>query len=91
MGGEQAANVLVTVKQQQLARSARKLSDDEIEAMKAPIIDKYQKESSAYYSTARIWDDGIIDPRQTRSVLARALLASLNQEDQETKFGIFRM
>jgi propionyl-CoA carboxylase len=91
MGGEQAANVLVTVKQQQLQKRGQSLSAEESEKMKAPILEKYRTESSAYYASARLWDDGIIDPRKTRTVIAQGLLASLNKQDEKSKFGIFRM
>ena len=89
MGGEQAAMVLATVKQEQHQRQGKKeLSVTDIEKIKAPILAKYQQESSAYYSTARLWDDGIIDPRQTRTVLARALACS--KRSRASRFGIFR-
>jgi acetyl-CoA carboxylase carboxyltransferase component len=91
MGGEQAADVLVTVKQQQLARKGGSMSPEEITQMRAPILAKYQRESSAYYSSARIWDDGIIDPRHSRQVLARSLAASLHYPWKKSQFGIFRM
>ncbi len=91
MGGEQAADVLVTVKQQQLAKKGGSLSADEIKNMRAPILEKYAREGSAYYSTARIWDDGVIDPRSTRQVLAQALASTLHYEWPSGKFGIFRM
>jgi len=91
MGGEQAAGVLTTVKQAQLARKGIEMSDSEIDDMKKPILEKYDKEGSAYYSTARLWDDGIIDPRKTREVLSMALGATLNRPWPETKNGIFRM
>lgn len=91
MGGEQAANVLLTVKQDQLAESQQTLSAKEQEEFKAPILSKYQKESSAYYSTSRLWDDGIIDPKDTRHVLALGLRASLNSEWTPHGPGVFRM
>ena len=91
MGGEQAANVLGTVKAQQLARRGKMLSAAELAELKAPILAKYDKESSAYYSSARLWDDGIIDPRQTRRLLSQALAATLYCQWPETKTGIFRM
>lgn len=91
MGGEQAANVLATVKKDQLATKGQSLSIDEENKLKEPILKKYEKESSAYYSTARIWDDGIIDPRQTRQVLGMAISTSLNAPIENTKFGVFRM
>ena len=91
MGGEQAAGVLASVKEQQLARSGTKLSPEELAQLKAPILAKYEKESSAYYSSARLWDDGVIDPRTTRQVLAMALASTLHHEWAKTRFGIFRM
>ena len=91
MGGEQAAEVLVTVKQQQLERKGLKMTAAEITDMRAPILAKYAEEGSAYYSTARLWDDGVIDPRQTRRVLAMSLAASLHYDWDDTKYGIFRM
>jgi acetyl-CoA carboxylase carboxyltransferase component len=91
MGGEQAADVLVTVKQQQLARKNLSLSEKEIQDMKAPILEKYAREGSAYYSSARLWDDGIIDPRESRKILAMSLASTLHHTWDQTKFGIFRM
>jgi acetyl-CoA carboxylase carboxyltransferase component len=91
MGGEQAANVLATVKRDQLARDGRTLSDEEEAAIRQPILDKYDHEGSPYYSTARLWDDGILDPVDTRSVLALALSAAYNAPIPPPKFGVFRM
>ncbi len=92
MGGEQAANVLATVKQDGLKVSGKPLmSDKEVKDFKQPILDKYETEGSCYYSTARLWDDGVIDPTQTRDILGMALSASLNPEIEDTKFGVFRM
>lgn len=92
MGGEQAAKVLSTVKQDGLkAQGKKEMSAAEVAAFEKPILDKYEKEGSAYYSTARVWDDGVIDPRDTRSVLGLALEICLNKEIEETKFGLFRM
>jgi acetyl-CoA carboxylase carboxyltransferase component len=91
MGGEQAANVLVTVKEQQLEKEAKTLSAAEIQDIKAPILAKYETEGSAYYSSARLWDDGIIDPRSTRDVVAMSLASSLHHDWKDTRFGIFRM
>lgn len=89
MGGEQAAMVLATVKQEQRQRQGKEeLGSSDIKKIKEPILAKYQQESSAYYSTARLWDDGIIDPRQTRTVLARALACA--RRHQVSRFGIFR-
>ena len=91
MGGEQAANVLCTVKMDQLEAKGHSMSEDEQKEFKQPILDKYAVESSAYYSSARIWDDGIIDPQDTRQVLALGLKASLNKKWEEPKQGVFRM
>lgn len=91
MGGEQAADVLATVKVQQMARKGRVMSEDDIRAVRQPILDKYARESSAYYSTARLWDDGVIDPRATRRTLALALASTLRHEWEPTRFGVFRM
>jgi acetyl-CoA carboxylase carboxyltransferase component len=91
MGGDQAAGVLTTVKRDQLAREGKHLSDEEEEAIRRPIVDKYEEEGSPYYSTARLWDDGIIDPAQTRQVLALGLSAAFNAPIAEPRFGVFRM
>ncbi len=92
MGGEQAANVLLTIKQDQLQREGRPpLSQEDIEKFKQPILDKYETEGSPYYSTARLWDDGILDPAETRQVLALALSVVLNAPRAEGGFGVFRM
>jgi acetyl-CoA carboxylase carboxyltransferase component len=92
MGGEQAANVLLTVKRDQLARAGDPdMSLEDQNAFKQPILDKYEREGSPYYSTARLWDDGILDPIETRRVLGLALSACLNQPTQATRFGVFRM
>jgi acetyl-CoA carboxylase carboxyltransferase component len=92
MGGEQAANVLLTVKQDQLARRNQPLLTAEEQAeFKQPILDKYEHEGSPYYSTARLWDDGILDPAETRQVLALALSVCLNAPIEPTQFGVFRM
>ncbi len=92
MGGEQAANVLSTVKQDQQADRGRPLlTDDEKRAFEQPILDKYAEESSAYYSTARLWDDGVIDPVDTRMVLALGISAALNAPFGERSHSVFRM
>lgn len=91
MGGEQAANVLLTVKLEQMSILGRGMSSDEREQFKKPILDKYESESSAYFSTARIWDDGIIDPLDTRQVLALGISASLNKDWGTQRQGVFRM
>jgi len=86
MGGEQAASVLATVH-----RDSDKWSPEEAEAFKAPVRQKYEDEGNPYYATARLWDDGVIDPAQTRDVLGLAISASLNAPIPETPFGVFRM
>ncbi|MDH4384085.1 MAG: carboxyl transferase domain-containing protein [Caulobacter sp.] len=86
MGGEQAASVLATVH-----RDSEKWSPEEAEAFKAPVRQKYEDEGNPYYATARLWDDGVIDPAQTRDVLGLAISASLNAPIPETPFGVFRM
>jgi len=92
MGGEQAANVLLTVKKDQLAAAkAKAMSEAEEEEFKRPTLEKYAEESSAYYSTARLWDDGIIDPIDTRMVLALGIAAALNAPFPERRHSVFRM
>ena len=91
MGGEQAAGVLTTVKRDQLARDGRTLTAQEEEAIRAPIIEKYEREGSPYYSTARLWDDGILDPAETRTALALGLSAAFNAPIPDVSFGVFRM
>jgi acetyl-CoA carboxylase carboxyltransferase component len=91
MGGEQAADVLVTVRREQLAARGETLSPEEEAALRAPILAKYERESSPYYSTARLWDDGLIDPLDTRQVLALGLAAATRAPIPPTRFGVFRM
>jgi acetyl-CoA carboxylase carboxyltransferase component len=91
MGGEQAANVLRTVKVQQLAEKGKSMSEEEQREFMRPILEKYDVEGSPYYSTARLWDDGVIDPRRTRDVLGLALSAAANAPVAPTQFGVFRM
>jgi 3-methylcrotonyl-CoA carboxylase beta subunit len=91
MGGEQAASVLATLRRDALEAEDKSWSIEEEEAFKAPIRAKYESEGSPYFATARLWDDGIIAPSQTRRVLALAFSACLNAPIEETKFGIFRM
>jgi acetyl-CoA carboxylase carboxyltransferase component len=90
MGGEQAASVLTQVKQEQRARQGQPLTEAEAEALRAPILAKYEEEGSPYYSTARLWDDGIIAPADTRAVLALGISAATNAPIPETRFGVFR-
>jgi 3-methylcrotonyl-CoA carboxylase beta subunit len=91
MGGEQAAGVLTTVKRDQLARAGKELSSQEEHEIADPVLAKYESEGSPYYSTARLWDDGIIDPLDTRRVLALGISAALNAPIPQSTFGIFRM
>jgi 3-methylcrotonyl-CoA carboxylase beta subunit len=92
MGGEQAANVLLTIKQDQLQREGKQpLSKEEADEFKRPILEKYENEGNPYHSTARLWDDGVIDPVDTRQVLGLALSVVLNAPVEEQGFGVFRM
>ncbi|TAG78742.1 MAG: methylcrotonoyl-CoA carboxylase [Burkholderiales bacterium] len=91
MGGEQAASVLATVKRDGIEAKGGAWSKDEEEAFKQPIRAQYEHEGHPYYATARLWDDGVIDPADTRRVLALGLAASLNAPIEDTKFGVFRM
>lgn len=91
MGGEQAANVLAQVKKDQRAKEGKQWTQEEEENLKSPIIKQFEEESSPYYCSARLWDDGVIDPADTRVVLGLSLSASLNAPIHDTKFGIFRM
>ncbi|MDJ0838187.1 MAG: carboxyl transferase domain-containing protein [Acidobacteriota bacterium] len=91
MGGEQAANVLCQVKMEQLGRRGEAMTEEEQAAFKTPILEKYAREGSAWYSSARLWDDGIIDPRDTRDVLGMALSLVHNAPIPEIKYGVFRM
>ena len=91
MGGEQAASVLATIRRDNLEAAGRAWSAEEEEAFKAPIRSQYEAQGDPYYATARLWDDGIIDPARTRDVLGLALSASLNAPIEPTTFGVFRM
>ena len=92
MGGEQAANVLLTVKQDQLAREGKPpMGAEDAEAFKQPILEEYERAGSPYYSTARLWDDGVLDPAETRQVLALALAVALKSPRAASGFGVFRM
>jgi 3-methylcrotonyl-CoA carboxylase beta subunit len=91
MGGEQAAKVLATVRRDGIEAAGRQWSADEEEAFKAPIRAQYELQGHPYYASARLWDDGIIDPADTRRVLGLGLSAALNADAEATKFGIFRM
>ena len=91
MGGEQAASVLVTVKRDQLEAKGEKLSESAEKEIAQPILDKYEEEGNPFYSTARLWDDGIVDPRETRDVLGLAFAATLNAPVGGYEAPVFRM
>jgi len=91
MGGPQAASVLLTVRMEGLERQGKTMTTDEQREFTQPILEKYEGEGNPYYSTARLWDDGIIDPAETRAVLALGIAAAANAPPRATKFGIFRM
>jgi acetyl-CoA carboxylase carboxyltransferase component len=91
MGGDQAANVLTTLEVNKLKREGKTLSNEEIKAITEPILEEYQRNSSAYYSTSQLWDDGIIDPVDTRRILGMGISSALNAPIETTRFGIFRM
>ena len=91
MGGEQAAGVLAAVKEAQAAREGRDLTEGELEALRGPIRERYEREGSPYFSTARLWDDGIVDPARTRDVLGLGLALAHRSPIPETTFGVFRM
>ncbi|XP_078531409.1 methylcrotonoyl-CoA carboxylase beta chain, mitochondrial [Lissotriton helveticus] len=91
MGGEQAATVLATITKDQKLREGKQFSEAEEAAVKDPIIKRFEEEGNPYYSSARLWDDGIIDPADTRLVLGLSLSAALNAPTQRTQFGVFRM
>jgi acetyl-CoA carboxylase carboxyltransferase component len=86
MGGEQAARVLLQVKMEQ-----KPMSPEEQQEFMRPTLEKYEREGNAYYSTARIWDDGVIDPADTRMVLGLGISAAMNKPAADTRFGVFRM
>ncbi len=91
MGGEQAAGVLAQVRRDRMDQSGETWSEAEEMAFKQPILDQYERQGHPYYASARLWDDGVIDPAQTRQVLGLAISAALNKPIAETRFGIFRM
>ncbi|RLD34937.1 MAG: methylcrotonoyl-CoA carboxylase [Bacteroidetes bacterium] len=91
MGGQQAANVLISVKKDQYAARGQEMPQEEIDKMLKGIVDKYNVEGSAYYSTSRLWDDGILDPVDTRKVVGMGIAMSLNNPFPDQKFGVFRM
>jgi len=91
MGGEQAADVLLTVKLAQMENEGKTMTPEEKEAFKKPILERYAHESSAYFATARLWDDGVIEPTDTRTTLGLAISMSLNTPIPNQEFGVFRM
>jgi len=91
MGGEQAAGVLAQIKRDQFDREGKSWSENEEAEFKQPILDNYEVQGHPYYASARIWDDGVIDPAETRNVLGLAISASLNKPVEDTQFGVFRM
>lgn len=91
MGGEQAASVLAQVRREKKKREGKSWSEEDENAFKIPFLDQYNQQSSAYYSSARIWDDGVIDPIDTRKIVGMSLAISLNAPIEDTQFGTFRM
>ena len=91
MGGEQAASVLATVKREGMEARGESWSAEDEDAFKAPIRARYEDEGNPYFATARLWDDGVIQPSDTRRVLALAFAAALNAPIPDTRFGVFRM
>jgi acetyl-CoA carboxylase carboxyltransferase component len=91
MGGEQASHVLIQVKEEQLKAQGKEMDPDEREKLREEILKKYDEEGSPYFSTSRLWDDGIIDPVDTRKIVAMGIAMSLNHKYPETKYGVFRM
>ena len=91
MGGEQAAGVLVQVRRDKLAAEGKALSEQEAAAIRAPVIAQYERQGHPYYASAKLWDDGVIDPAQSRTVLALALAACQGAESGPEQYGIFRM
>jgi acetyl-CoA carboxylase carboxyltransferase component len=91
MGGEQASHVLLTVKLDQMSLRGEQMSPEQQDAFRQPTVDTYDREGSPYYSTARLWDDGILDPVDTRMAIGLGIAAAYNAPIPETRFGIFRM
>jgi 3-methylcrotonyl-CoA carboxylase beta subunit len=91
MGGEQAASVLATVRRDAIEAQGGRWSPEEEEAFRAPLRAQYERQGHPYYATARLWDDGVVDPAQTRRLLGLSLSAALNAPIAETRFGVFRM
>ena len=91
MGGDQAANVLATIKKEKIEKDGKKVSTQELEELKQPIMDKYEKEGDPYYASSRLWDDGVINPTETRIILIKALQAVNNMPSPDRNFPVFRM
>ncbi|MEJ0046962.1 MAG: carboxyl transferase domain-containing protein [Rhodospirillales bacterium] len=91
MGAEQAANTLTDVKLRQLEREGRRPSEAEIAAIREPVLADYRRQGSAWYATSELWDDGILDPPDTRNAIAIGLSAALNAPIGESRFGVFRL
>ena len=91
MGGGQAADVLATVKSDQLKAEGKEFSTEDLEALRRPILDKYEEEGHPYYASARLWDDGVIQPTDTRQILIQALKAVKNNPSPDHNFPVFRM
>jgi 3-methylcrotonyl-CoA carboxylase beta subunit len=91
MGAEQAANVLSDIKIRQLAREGGSLTDEEIAAIRDPVLEDYKREQSAYYATSELWDDGILDPIDTRNALGICISAALNAPIEKPHYGVFRL
>ena len=91
MGGEQAANVLATIRREALEARGESWAAEDEEALRAPILEQYERQGHPYYATARLWDDGIIDPGDTRMALGLGISAALNAPIEAGRFGIFRM
>jgi acetyl-CoA carboxylase carboxyltransferase component len=91
MGAEQASSVLVQVRRDKLAREKKTRSDEEAEKISAPVIEKYEREGRPYFGTAYLWDDGIIDPAETRKIIALSLSACLNAPIEQSIAPVYRM
>ena len=91
MGGEQAANVLGQVRRDALEARGKSWPEEDEEAFKAPIREQYEREGNPFYASARLWDDGVIEPAETRAVLGLSISAALNAPIERTTFGVFRM
>jgi 3-methylcrotonyl-CoA carboxylase beta subunit len=91
MGGDQAANVLAQVRRDAMEARGEAWSEADEAAFKAPILEQYERQGHPYYASARLWDDGIIDPAETRNVLGLAISAAYNAPIEKTRFGVFRM